>query len=117
MDELSEYIYCMMTNGGSLTDKGRNFLLRTAMDMWKGTRRKQTLKHDEYEGLVTTRKKIVFFGTRVGIEFVAEIESEEGRFVTTFAVPLKVLERGEERQGSWMAGPPPEILFNPPSFN
>ena len=89
---MEEYIYCMMTNGGSLTDEGRNFLMKTAIDMWRGTRGKQKLKHDEYEGLVTTQKKIVFLGTAVGIEFIAEIESEEGWFATSYVVPLKVLE-------------------------
>ncbi|PIQ69086.1 MAG: hypothetical protein COV91_00560, partial [Candidatus Taylorbacteria bacterium CG11_big_fil_rev_8_21_14_0_20_46_11] len=118
MEEIEQYIYCRVVSGGRLTPDGLTTLFRIAREMWKARKIKHPIKAETFEGLVSTNNRLdMVIGSKLGVEFTAEIESDEGRFSTKFVVRMEQLDTPVEDRSFWIPGLPDVPLFVSPANN
>lgn len=90
-----------MNGGYSLNDDDRNLLFHTARRLFHQKRRKQTVKTDTMEGLITTRGEYSALGGTLGLKFYATLSTELGEKKMEYLVRTSNLEPKEIDRAVW----------------
>ncbi len=99
-----ERIACLRVKGCSLIFGSRRMLDAVAIAasvMLVRDKRKEKIKTDALEGVVTNYSKVGVLGTLVGYVFTIEIETDEVNRVTMDFILTRPLDEEELKQGFW----------------
>jgi len=103
-------INCLMTKGTGLTDDVREFLFRMAHQMFQEGKERKSVKSPGCEALVQTKFRFAIIGSIYGTQFVADVETNNGKTYVKFIVQDADLNRSVIGDGEWSNSfmPPPE---------
>ena len=91
-------IHCLMVMSVQLTPEMTDLLFDAACLMLRGNSRARKFRSPEIEGRITTSFKMLSFGGISGVEFLAEVENEDGKGQVKFVVRPPDVDR---RQLEW----------------
>ncbi|MDO8424736.1 MAG: hypothetical protein Q7S70_02235 [bacterium] len=95
-------IFCLMVEGGALTDSMRRCLFRGAQLLVENKERKLRVKNEDIEGVIETNFEATGFGSVYGILFTAEVWSDKGKSRPRYIVRTRDLEMVDPDEGFWM---------------
>ncbi len=80
-------VYCLLTTGEPLTPETSRLLFCTAQELIRNGKRKKKIKSSDCEGVISTRFKFEYLNSWVmGIQFLAELETDTGMTKVTYIV-------------------------------
>ncbi len=80
-------VYCLLTAGQPLTTETTRLLFCIAQELMRNGRKRKRVKSDDCDGTVSTKFKFALLNSWVmGIQFLAELETDAGMTTVSFIV-------------------------------
>jgi hypothetical protein len=80
------FVNCISVSGLPITDRVSKLIYRAACSMAVTKSRRRNIRSEECEGLVTTEYKLATMVTISGVQFHAQVDTEEGTTTVEFIV-------------------------------